>query len=50
MNIRGAATGGVNVVKELFPNLMSGSNAGKELLGEKIKGRGGPRRRAEDLF
>ncbi|KAI9686581.1 MAG: hypothetical protein M1822_003592 [Bathelium mastoideum] len=34
--------------KELFP--MKAGNAGKELLGEKIKGRGGPRRKAEDMY
>ncbi|TKA71309.1 hypothetical protein B0A49_07208 [Cryomyces minteri] len=34
--------------KELFP--MKAGNAGKELFGEKIKGRGGPRRKAEDMF
>ena len=48
--IRGAAQeqqqGGL--VKELFP--MKAGNAGKELLGEKIKGRGGPRRKAEDMY
>jgi hypothetical protein len=46
--IRGAATGQANV-KELFP-LKAGSNVGKELFGEKIKGRGGPRQKAEDMF
>jgi hypothetical protein len=46
--IRGAASGQTNV-KELFP-LKSGSNVGKELFGEKIKGRGGPRQKAEDMF
>ena len=34
--------------KELFPNKMS--NVGKELFAEKIKGRGGRRNRAEDMF
>lgn len=48
-SIRGAATDASTVVKELFP-LKAGSNAGKELFGEKIKGRGGARRRAEDMF
>ncbi|KAK8180391.1 hypothetical protein HDK77DRAFT_486794 [Phyllosticta capitalensis] len=47
-HIRGAAAEPVNV-KELFP-LKSGSNAGKELFGDKIKGRGAARRRAEDMF
>jgi hypothetical protein len=36
-------------VKELFP-LKAGGNAGRELLGETIKGRGGRRRKAEDMF
>ncbi|KAJ9656950.1 hypothetical protein H2201_008353 [Coniosporium apollinis] len=36
-------------VKELFP-LRTGGNAGKELFAEKIKGRGGPRRKAEDMY
>lgn len=36
-------------VKELFPSTYS-SNAGKELFSNKIEGRGGPRRRAEDMF
>ncbi|EOD44629.1 Nucleotide-binding alpha-beta plait [Neofusicoccum parvum] len=46
-SIRGAAD-----VKELFPMKTGGggSNAGKELFSEKIKGRGGPRRKAEDMF
>lgn len=48
-SIRGAASDGSTVVKELFP-LKTGTNAGKELFGEKIKGRGGARRRAEDMF
>ncbi|KAK7532327.1 uncharacterized protein J3D65DRAFT_102329 [Phyllosticta citribraziliensis] len=47
-HIRGAASEPVNV-KELFP-IKSGSNAGKELFGDKIKGRGAARRRAEDMF
>ncbi|KAH7043804.1 hypothetical protein B0J12DRAFT_578467 [Macrophomina phaseolina] len=46
-SIRGAAD-----VKELFPMKTGGgnSNAGKELFSEKIKGRGGPRRKAEDMY
>ncbi|KAF2100936.1 hypothetical protein NA57DRAFT_55008 [Rhizodiscina lignyota] len=57
-DIRGAASPGFNIrgaaadassVKELFP-LKAGPNAGKELFGEKIKGRGGARRKAEDMF
>jgi Nuclear cap-binding protein subunit 3 len=47
-SIRGAAADQSNS-KELFP-LKAGSNVGKELFSEKIKGRGGPRRRAEDMF
>ncbi|KAF2461537.1 hypothetical protein BDY21DRAFT_89461 [Lineolata rhizophorae] len=58
-SIRGAAasTGGAGQgqaagakVKELFPLKTGGGNAGKELFSEKIKGRGGPRRKAEDMF
>lgn len=54
MSIRGAASGmsikgkGASV-RELFPSTYS-SNAGKELFSNKIEGRGGPRRRAEDMF
>ncbi|RAL08154.1 NCBP3 domain-containing protein [Aspergillus homomorphus CBS 101889] len=54
MSIRGAA-GGISIkgrgasVRELFPSKFN-SNAGKELFSEKIEGRGGPRRRAEDMF
>ena len=53
--VRGASNHGVSIrgfaedlTKELFPNKMS--NMGKELFGEKIKGRGGKRNRAEDMF
>jgi hypothetical protein len=58
MRIRGAETEGFSIrgaaqqspsVKELFP-LKAGANVGKELFGEKIKGRGAPRRKAEDMF
>ncbi|PWY95693.1 hypothetical protein BO94DRAFT_455143 [Aspergillus sclerotioniger CBS 115572] len=58
MSIRGAANGfsikgrGASV-RELFPSKYgsnAGSNAGKELFSDKIEGRGGPRRRAEDMF
>lgn len=50
-SIRGAAqTNEMNpVVKELFP-LKTGGNTGKELFAGKIRGRGGPRRKAEDMF
>ncbi|PYI00958.1 hypothetical protein BO78DRAFT_411840 [Aspergillus sclerotiicarbonarius CBS 121057] len=54
MSIRGAANGlsikgrGASV-RELFPSKY-GSNSGKELFSDKIEGRGGPRRRAEDMF
>ena len=49
-SIRGAAhTAESTSVKELFP-LKAGANFGKELFAEKIKGRGGPRRKAEDMF
>ncbi|PYH90066.1 hypothetical protein BO71DRAFT_388353 [Aspergillus ellipticus CBS 707.79] len=54
MSIRGAANG-ISIkgrgasVRELFPSKYS-SNAGKELFSDKIEGRGGPRRRAEDMF
>ncbi|KAB8212374.1 Protein of unknown function DUF2414 [Aspergillus parasiticus SU-1] len=53
-SIRGAANGlsikgrGASV-RELFPSKYK-SNAGKELFSDKIEGRGGPRRRAEDMF
>lgn len=57
MSIRGAANG-ISIkgrgasVKELFPSKYgaNGANAGKELFSDKIEGRGGPRRRAEDMF
>ncbi|KAF9883495.1 hypothetical protein FE257_003409 [Aspergillus nanangensis] len=55
MSIRGAANG-ISIkgrgasVRELFPGKFSSSNAGKELFSDKIEGRGGPRRRAEDMF
>lgn len=54
ISIRGAANGmsikgrGASV-RELFPSKFK-SNAGKELFSDKIEGRGGPRRRAEDMF
>ncbi|OJJ39754.1 hypothetical protein ASPWEDRAFT_37595 [Aspergillus wentii DTO 134E9] len=55
--IRGAS-GGMSIkgrgssVRELFPSKFGANpgNAGKELFSEKIEGRGGPRRRAEDMF
>lgn len=46
-NFKGRATAD-QVHKELFPTKTG--NEGKELFSEKIKGRGGPRRRAQDLF
>jgi hypothetical protein len=49
ISIRAAASSQTPTVKELFP-LKSGSNVGKELFGESIKGRGGRRRKAEDMF
>lgn len=63
VNIRGAAQGeGLSVrgaangmsikgkgVRELLPSTY-GSNSGKELFSNKLEGRGGPRRRAEDMF
>lgn len=58
ISVRGVAENGISIrgmgepspsVRELFP-LKAGNNLGKELFGEKIKGRGGPRRKAEDMF
>lgn len=46
-NIKGAAMG--PRVKELFPSKF-GENAGKELFSERLEGRGGRRKKAEDLF
>lgn len=54
LSVRGAANG-ISIkgrgesVRELFPSTYS-SNAGKELFSNTIEGRGGPRRRAEDMF
>lgn len=52
-SVRGAAQSpaetGTAPVKELFP-LKAGSNIGKELFGEKLQGRGGPRRAADSFF
>ncbi|KAL2798237.1 hypothetical protein BJX66DRAFT_295928 [Aspergillus keveii] len=55
--IRGAANNGISIkgrggaaVRELFPSKFNNSNAGKELFTDKLEGRGGPRRRAEDMF
>ncbi|KAI9724797.1 MAG: hypothetical protein M1812_000073 [Candelaria pacifica] len=46
--IRGAAGGAMaETVKELFPGK---GNAGKELFADKLQGRGGRRRKAEDMF
>ena len=56
LSIRGASSQGfsikggasyVGTIKDLFPGK---ANAGKELFAEKLKGRGGPRTKAEDLF
>ncbi|OAX79387.1 hypothetical protein ACJ72_06294 [Emergomyces africanus] len=44
ISIKGAAS-----VRELFPSKYS-SNEGKELFSDKLQGRGGRRRRAEDMF
>ncbi|KAF3484137.1 uncharacterized protein GIQ15_03461 [Arthroderma uncinatum] len=54
MSIRGNASGGISIkgaaaVRELFPSKYS-SNEGKELFSDAIEGRGGKRRRAEDMF
>lgn len=63
--IRGGASGGMSIkgrgasVRELFPskfdndtnnNTHVGANAGKELFSDTLEGRGGRRRRAEDMF
>ncbi|KAJ5573408.1 uncharacterized protein N7459_007835 [Penicillium hispanicum] len=53
--IRGASTGmsikgrGASV-RELFPSKYNNNNAGKELFSDTLEGRGGRRRRAEDMF
>ncbi|OJD11957.1 hypothetical protein AJ78_07376 [Emergomyces pasteurianus Ep9510] len=53
ISIRGASQGisikGAASVRELFPSKYSG-NEGKELFSDKLQGRGGRRRRAEDMF
>jgi hypothetical protein len=49
ISIKGMALVSEPSVKELFPN-KAGLNAGKELFSEKLEGRGGRRRRAEDMF
>ncbi|KAI9875515.1 MAG: hypothetical protein M1830_008397 [Pleopsidium flavum] len=50
-SIRGAAgsTSTNGDIRELFPGKF-GDNAGKELFSEKLEGRGGRRRKAEDMF
>ncbi|CAG8079453.1 unnamed protein product [Penicillium salamii] len=57
--IRGGASQGLSIkgrgesVRELFPSKYghdTGNNAGKELFSDTLEGRGGPRRRAEDMF
>jgi hypothetical protein len=49
ISIKGMALVPEPSVKELFPH-KAGLNAGKELFSEKLEGRGGRRRRAEDMF
>ncbi|OXV08551.1 hypothetical protein Egran_03684 [Elaphomyces granulatus] len=53
ISIRGTANGvsikGTASVKELFPSRYK-SNVGKELFSDKLEGRGGRRRKAEDMF
>lgn len=52
LSVRGAASG-MSIkgkgVRELLPSTY-GSNAGKELFSNALEGRGGPRRKAEDMF
>lgn len=52
-SVRGSARGisikGAANVRELFPSKY-GENAGKELFSDKLDGRGGRRRKAEDMF
>lgn len=48
ISIRGAANS-ANALKELFPSKYN-PNAGKELFSDKLEGRGGRRKRAEDMF
>lgn len=57
--IRGGASQGLSIkgrgesVRELFPSKYgqgNGGNAGKELFSDTLEGRGGRRRRAEDMF
>ena len=45
----GAGVNTIGTITELFPGKAAG-NAGKELFAEKVKGRGGRRNRAEDMF
>ena len=49
ISIKGTAIVSSAPVKELFPYKI-GLNSGKELFTEKLEGRGGRRRRAEDMF
>ncbi|PGH16052.1 hypothetical protein AJ79_02032 [Helicocarpus griseus UAMH5409] len=53
INIRGSSKGisikGAASVRELFPSKYS-ANEGKELFSDKLQGRGGRRRKAEDMF
>ncbi|KIW05242.1 uncharacterized protein PV09_03778 [Verruconis gallopava] len=48
--IKGASSGNAGGVKELFPVKSGQGNAGKELFGEKLKGRGLARRTAASYF
>jgi hypothetical protein len=48
-SIRGIASTSEASMIELFPHKV-GVNSGKELFSEKLEGRGGRRRRAEDMF
>lgn len=54
-DVRGGGGGGPKdlSVKELFPSKLGGmstNNEGKELFGQKIRGRGAQRQRAQDMF
>jgi hypothetical protein len=53
ISIRGASNGisikGAASVRELFPSKYY-ENEGKELFSDKLEGRGGRRRKAEDMF
>lgn len=54
ISIKGGASKGISIkgaasVRELFPSKYN-DNEGKELFSDKLEGRGGRRRRAEDMF